>query len=195
MEQGGLIKRAARGLWYVPSDSRFTAFSLVTFLPGKHRAYVSFLSALHLHGMIEQIPQIIYAATTGPTRVKKTPAGTYSFHRIQPDFFTGFDWYRDRRDFLIATPEKALVDSLYLSSRRGKRFRSFPELDLAGTFSFLRAEEWTQRIPDMRIRKYVHEKLRLLKSHIRPKVKGNYEVLARKSARVSTSRSTGVPRG
>lgn len=35
----------------------------------------------------------------------------------------------------VASPEKALVDSFHLSSRRGKRFGSFPELDLGGTFA------------------------------------------------------------
>ncbi len=194
MEQRGLIKRAARGLWCVPSDPRFTPFALVTFLAGRHQAYVSFLSAVHLHGMIEQIPQIIYAATTGPTRVKKTPVGTYSFHRIHPNFFTGFDWYRDRRDFLIASPEKALVDSLYLSSRRGKRFRSFPELDLAGPFSFIRAGKWTKRIPDMRIRKYVLEQLKLLRRRNRRALTPNYEVSGRKSASTPTPRSSVVRR-
>ncbi len=167
MERQGLIGYVARGLWFVPADPQFTPFALIPFLAGSHRAYVSFLSAMHLHGLIEQIPQTVYAATTGHTRMKKTSVGTFSFHRIHPSFFTGFDWYRGGRSFLIAGPEKALVDSLYLSSRRGKRFGFFPEVDFSGGFSFRRARAWVQSIPDARIRKYASEQLNQLRDRSR----------------------------
>lgn len=148
MEQRGLVKKVTRGIWCVPDDPRFTPFALVPLLAGGHRAYVSLISALHLHGLIEQIPEIIYAVTTGHTRVRKTSVGTYSYHRIRPRFFVGFDWYGNRQDFLIATPEKALVDSLYLSSRKGRRFEFFPEIDLGSDFDFKRAYEWVDLIED-----------------------------------------------
>ena len=162
MEQSDLVVRAARGIWCIPDDPRFTPFSLVPFLAGGHQAYVSFLSALHLHGLIEQIPRVVYAATTAHTRTQKTPVGTFSFHRIDPRCFSGFDWYRERQTFLIATPEKALVDSLYLSSRKGKRFGRFPEIELDRRFSMRRAGEWVRRIPDLKIRKFVSERLKSL---------------------------------
>jgi len=163
MERQGVIPKVARGLWCDYSVPRFTPFLLVPFLAGSHLAYVSFVSALNLHGMIEQIPQSTFCATTGHTRLRKTPVGTFSFHRIHPNFFAGFDWYRGGRDFLIATLEKALVDSLYLSSRRGKQFRFFPEIDLGSGFRFRDAEAWAERIPYPRIRKYVHKQLEALR--------------------------------
>jgi hypothetical protein len=123
-------------------------YALVPLLAGGHRAYVSLISALHLHGLIEQIPEIMFAVTTGHTRVRKTSVGTYSYHRIHPRFFAGFDWYGRRQDFLVASPEKALVDSLYLSSRKGKRFRFFPEINLGADFDFKRAYEWVDLIED-----------------------------------------------
>ncbi len=167
MEREDLIRRVAHGLWCNATDPRFSPFLLVPFLAGTHQAYVSFLSALHLHGMIEQIPQTVYAATTGHTRVKKTPLGTYSFHRIDPRFFVGFDWYRGGRDFLIASPEKALVDSLYLSSRRGKRFGFFPELELREGFRLREAIGWAEHIPYPKIQKYVLGQLRALQKRYR----------------------------
>lgn len=157
----GLIQRVTRGIWCLPSDPRFTRFHLVPYLAARHRAYVSFLSGLHLHGLIEQIPQIIYSATTGPTRIKQTPLGTYSFHRISPNFFAGFEWYRGGQDFLIALPEKALVDTLYISSRKGRRFGFLPEIDVAA-LRFRRAVEWAKAIPDRRIQKHVIERLHTL---------------------------------
>jgi predicted transcriptional regulator of viral defense system len=162
MQREGLLVRAARGVWCNPSDARFTPFLLVMFLTGGHAAYVSFFSALHLHGMIEQIPRTVYAATTAHTSRQETPVGTYSFHRIDPRFFAGFDWYGERQDFLVATPEKALVDCLYLSSRRAKRFGTFPEIERGRRFSDRRAREWVRRIPDSRIRAHVSGKLESL---------------------------------
>jgi len=159
MERQGLLADVARGVWCVPAHPRYTPFALVHFLAGGHPAYVSLFSALHLHGMIEQIPQVVFAATTGHTRVVRTPAETFSFHRIHPEFFAGFDWYGGRQDFLVASPEKALVDCLYLSSRKGGRFRFFPEIDWGKRFRFARAGEWVRRIPDSRIRKYVDDRL------------------------------------
>lgn len=163
MEQQGLIRRVTRGVWCIPDDPRFSIYSLVPLLAGSHRAYVSLTSALHLHGLIEQIPQIVFAVTTGHTRMRRTGVATYSYHRIHPHLFGGFDWYGKGQDFLVATPEKALVDSFYLSSRKGKRFGSFPEIDLGAGFSFKRAVEWAERIPqDPWTRKYVLLRLEAL---------------------------------
>ena len=163
MEQQGLVRRVTRGVWCIPEDPRFSLYSLVPLLAGRHRAYVSLISALHLHGLIDQIPQIVFAVTTGHTRVRRTSVGTYSYHRIHPHLFGGFDWYGKEQDFLVATPEKALVDSFYLSSRKGKRFGSFPEIDLGAGFSFKRAVEWAERIPqDPWTRKYVLQRLEAL---------------------------------
>lgn len=154
LETDGRVVRVARGVWCDPEDPGFTPFALVHALAGSHPAYVSFVSALHLHGIVEQIPQVVYAATTGHTARRRTAVGTYSFHRIDPRFFDGYDWYRGGHDFLIAAPEKALIDSLYLASRKGNRFGRFPELDLTA-LRFEGAEDWIARIPYQPIRKNV----------------------------------------
>lgn len=158
MAEQGLVEGASRGLWCVPADPRFTPFALVSFLAGRHRAYVSFFSALHLLGLTHQIPRVIYAATTAHTRVTRTGLATYSFHRIHPAFFTGFDWHASGL-FLIATQEKAVVDCLYLSGRKGKRFGFLPELELPRSFSFRRARTWAHRIKEPRLRAHVLGKL------------------------------------
>jgi hypothetical protein len=88
-----------------------------------------------------------------------TPVGVFDLHRIDPRFFGGFDWFGDRQDFLAASPEKALVDCLYLSTRRGQRFGYFPELSFQRGFSARRARQWARKIPDPRIRGQVLRKL------------------------------------
>jgi predicted transcriptional regulator of viral defense system len=156
----GQIVRASRGLWCDPAEPSFSAFALVPFLIPRSRGYLSFYTALHLHGIIEQIPQVIQVATMGHRRRVTTPIGVFEFHRIDPRIFDGFDWLGDRQDVLVASPEKALVDCLYLSTRRGRRFGSFPEMAYPRSFSSRRARRWAKKIPDPRIRAKVLQKLK-----------------------------------
>ena len=157
-----MVEKITRGVWALPSHQNFSPFAVLPFLAPHQRVYLSFISALHLHGLIEQIPQIIYAATTGRGRIIETGIGTYSLHQLNPQIFGGFTWYGKRQDFLIAYPEKALVDSLYISSRKKKRFGLFPELNLGAGFNFKKTEKWAGVIPDKRIRGYVFKKLEAL---------------------------------
>lgn len=157
-----ILIKIRRGLWADANSERLSAFSLVPFLAPGHRAYVSFLSALHFHGIIEQIPQVYTIASTAHSRTFRTPLGTFQVHRISPTLFAGFDWNGPDRGFLIATAEKALVDSLYLSAHRKKQYSHFPELDFPGSFSFAIARQWARRISAARVRSAVlHELDRL----------------------------------
>jgi predicted transcriptional regulator of viral defense system len=158
MARQRLLVKAARGIWCIHTDPRFSRFGLVPYLAGNNRAYVSLLSALNLHGLINQIPQVIYAVSTGPTRLVRTAVGSFSFHQIQPGFFDGFDWNGPSRSFLLATPEKAIVDSFYLSTRKGNRFRYLPELDVTDGPVVDAINHWIDRIQDPLIRKSVKKK-------------------------------------
>lgn len=84
--------------------------------------------------------------------------GAYAIHRIAPEFFDGFILSKNGA-YYIATPEKALVDCLYLSCKKGRQFSFFPELNLTSSFSFKNASFWAKKIPDKRIQKKVIEKL------------------------------------
>ena len=159
LEKQGVIEKIYRGIWGLAGSERLSAASVIPFLFPRTRAYVSFISALHLYDIIEQIPQVMTLASPSHTKTIRTRLGTYSVHRIAPSFFAGFRWYKDEGRFLIAEPEKALVDSLYLSSRKKRQYGYFPELHFPRTFSFRRAREWAGRIPDVRIRKNVEKKL------------------------------------
>lgn len=89
-------------------------------------AYVSFEHALHGHGILDQGPIVVTCTTLGrPGRVK-TDLGELEYHRIAPHLFHGF---RREGDVLTATPEKALLDLVYLRLRRG-------EQPLAGEWNF-----------------------------------------------------------
>ena len=162
VEQGLLIK-IYRGVWAEAGDKRVSAFEVIPCLFPRQRVYVSFISALHLHGIIEQIPQVVTLASTAHTNTIRTLVGTFSVHQIDPAIFDGFDWYKGERSFLVAEPEKALIDSLYLSSRKKKQFGHFPELHFPPEFSFKKAVQWVDRIQEEKIRLYVLRKLETLK--------------------------------
>lgn len=159
----GLIVKIYRGVWAEPGVRTLSPFEMIPHLFPRRRVYVSFITALHLHGIVEQIPRVITLASMAHTSVLRTEAAVYSVHQISPALFDGFDWYKGEGPFLIAEPEKALFDSLYLSSRKKKQFGSFPELDFPPDFSFKKAGRWVRRIPEKRIRQYVMEKLETIK--------------------------------
>ncbi|NQT65987.1 MAG: hypothetical protein HQ569_00225 [Actinobacteria bacterium] len=164
LERKGLVFKVARGIWAETGNERLSPYSIIPFLLPKNRAYVSFISALHLYGIIEQIPQEINLASTIHTKKIHTKVGTFFIHQISPSFFDGFDWYEGNGSFLIAEPEKALIDSLYLSARKKKQFSYFPELYFSKSFSFKKASKWIEKIPDARIKSSVKKKLTEIKN-------------------------------
>ncbi|MFH0764035.1 MAG: TolC family protein [Candidatus Omnitrophota bacterium] len=160
LSKEGVVFKICRGVWTQEDAGALSPYAAIPYLFPNHRAYVSFISALHLHGIIEQIPQVTTLASTAHARVIRTNIGVYHVHRITPLFFTGFVWYKGSGSFLIAEPEKALVDSLYLSAYKKKRFGRFPELHFPASFSFKKVREWAGKIPSPKARVYVNKKLK-----------------------------------
>ncbi len=159
LQRQGAIFKIYRGIWAEVGNEQISPYTVIPFLFPRQRAYVSFISALHLYGIIEQIPQMITLASAAHTKTIKTAIATYSVHRIMPSFFYGFDWYKKGGNFLIAEPEKALIDCLYISARKKKQFSHFPELYFPKSFSFKKAQKWIKRIPNDKIQACVQKKL------------------------------------
>jgi len=129
-----LLTRITKGLWANTSHPHFHPLACVPYLLGKEQGYVSFLTALHLHGLVSQIPKTIQIATTGHTRKLDSPVGHYEFLQIKPELMKqGTKWSDTHLPYLIATAEKALVDMLYLSTRKKRRFLRLPEIDIRQT--------------------------------------------------------------
>lgn len=141
-----LLTRVTKGVWANTSHPYFHPLSCVPYLLGKEHGYVSFLTALHLHGVISQIPKTIQVATTGRGRSLDSAPGRYEFFQIKPELMRqGTDWSETRLHYLIASPEKSLLDTLYLATRKNRRFARMPELDV--TQSGFRVREF-ERILD-----------------------------------------------
>lgn len=148
----GQVIRLRRGVWAMPN--RVDPLALPEYLTAPFPAYVSLQSALYLHGMISQMPSVTYAVTLARTRRFTTPLGIVSLHHVQPAFFFGFDeagWSGGR----LATPEKALVDFLYLTPARSRLFRALPELEWPKEFRVSVARAIVRRIEPTRRRTMV----------------------------------------
>lgn len=129
--QKQFLTRVTRGVWANEAHPHFQALACVPYLLGKEQGYVSFLTALHIHGIISQIPKSVQVATTGRARVVDSSIGRFEFLKMKPELMRdGVEWSETRQPYLIATGEKALIDVLYISTRRKRRFAKLPELDL-----------------------------------------------------------------
>lgn len=143
-----LLTRVRHGLW--TADEHVDAYRLAEPLLAPMPAYVSLHSALHLHGMVEQIPSITYVVSLARSRRIATPHGTFSVHHIAPELFGGF--VEAAGGFKLATAEKTLFDVAYLSGGRSRLFRSLPELELPRGFRRRELHYWLARIAGERSR-------------------------------------------
>lgn len=150
LEESGLVRRLRRGLWALRSDVE--PFSVPPYLTAPFPAYVSFWSALARHGMIEQIPRQIFVASLDRTRRVATAVGIYSIHHLAPEVFGGYEGSEEVG--YLATPEKALFDTVYLHAPRGGDVL-LPELELPNGFQEGRLEHWIRRVARPRLRTLV----------------------------------------
>lgn len=156
--QDGPLVRLTRGVWANPTHPHFHPLGCVPKLIGNEQGYVSFLTALHLREIIEQIPRAMQIATTGHARELSTPVGFFEFFHLDPKMMRqGIEWSDTRIPYRIATADKALLDTFYISLRRGRRFRSLPELDLTRVTK-RRFGELLRDIDDPRIETSVRER-------------------------------------
>jgi predicted transcriptional regulator of viral defense system len=131
LEKQKFLTRITKGIWANCQHPWFHPLAVTPYLIGNEQGYVSFLTALHLHELISQIPPNIQMASTGHGRRVKTPVGNYELFQIKPELMQeGIAWSETQIPYLMATPEKALLDTLYLATRKGKRFDRLPELSL-----------------------------------------------------------------
>lgn len=82
-----------------------------------HPSYISFWSALSFHGFTEQLPRMVFIATTKRKRAIAYEDTQMKFITISPSRFFGYT--RLEGDVTMADKEKSLVDSLLLPRYAG----------------------------------------------------------------------------
>jgi predicted transcriptional regulator of viral defense system len=150
LSENEFLTRVTKGVWANTGHPYFHPLCCVPYLLGKEQGYVSFLTALHLHGVVSQIPKSIQVATTGRARSLNSLVGRYEFFQIKPELMTqGVDWSESQLPYLIASAEKALLDTLYLATRKNRRFARMPELDVIQ--SGFRPQEFARLLDELPI--------------------------------------------
>ncbi len=154
------IIHIAHGKWIFPDTD---ILALPEILTSPFPAYISLQTALYFHGMISQIPSTVYAVSVARTRFYTSAIADVSIHHIQPEFFFGYE-EKQNGSYKIATPEKALIDLLYLSPGKSRLFAGLPELEIIKNFKLTKAKNIIAQIPSVRTRSLVTQRLQKLLS-------------------------------
>lgn len=155
LAKAGLVRSVRHGTWWL--EDALDPLRLPEYLTAPLPAYVSLQTALHRHGLIEQIPEVVYAVSLARTQRVKTTVATFSFHHVAPEVFGGFE--ETEHGAKVATAEKAFFDFAYLSSGRSRLFTSLPELELPRGFRRKELSRWLEKIPSTRSRTLTSRKL------------------------------------
>jgi len=80
-------------------------------------SYISLEWALSVHGLIPELAYNTTAITTRKTMTMKNELGLFIYHSIKKELFFGYKTVQNGVNvYLLAEPEKALLDYLYLNS-------------------------------------------------------------------------------
>lgn len=94
-------------------------------------SYLSFEYALAYYNILPEMPYTITSATTKPTRTFTVENKTFSYSKMKKNAYMGYVLIKKGdKSFLIADPEKALVDYLYFVAIGKKPFNE--RLNLSG---------------------------------------------------------------
>ncbi len=118
-----ILTRLERGK-YLLTDANVSDFEIAQFLYSP--SYISFETALNYHGILSQFPVEITSATTKFPTQKIIIDKLYSYSKIKINLFTG---YYKEKNALIAYPEKALFDQLYMIAKGLKTEEYLDEMD------------------------------------------------------------------
>ena len=80
-------------------------------------SYISLQSALSYYGLIPEHVASVTSVTTGRPLTLSNEFGRFLYRHIKTDFFFGFRYWQvsQTQSAFIATPEKAILDLLYLT--------------------------------------------------------------------------------
>jgi hypothetical protein len=120
----GLLIQLRRGLYTFNDLDRANKFSLYFLANQLYRpSYISLESALGYYGLIPEKVTQTTSVTTKKTKTFKNCFGTFSFHHLKPVIFDNFISTKDEfgNPFLIASPERAVIDFIYFRLRSIKK--------------------------------------------------------------------------
>jgi predicted transcriptional regulator of viral defense system len=114
--KAGKIYQLRRGLYLIaPPYQRQQPHPFLVANHLQKASYVSLQSALSFYGLIPEVVNITTSVSTGRPERLDTPLGTFEFRHIKTELLFGYRMTElGEQSALIATPEKALLDLIYL---------------------------------------------------------------------------------
>ncbi|MCX5667856.1 MAG: hypothetical protein NTY34_06065 [Candidatus Omnitrophica bacterium] len=122
-QKKGLIIQLKRGTYILNKNDR-NIFPSRFFFANQIMwpSYVSLESALGYYGLIPEMVSDVTSVTSKKTARFKNGLGQFIYQHLKLDIFKGYSSFKDESgmDVLIAVPEKALIDFLYLNLSKFK---------------------------------------------------------------------------
>jgi predicted transcriptional regulator of viral defense system len=112
----GRIYQLRRGLYSIaPPYQKVKPHPFLVANRLQHSSYVSLQSALAFYSLIPETVNITVSVTTGRPERLGTPLGIFEFRHIKSNLLFGYQMSDlGDQEALVATPEKALLDLVYL---------------------------------------------------------------------------------
>jgi len=140
----GRIYQLRRGLYAIaPPYQKVKPHPFLIANRMQRASYVSRQTALAFYGLIPDIVHVTLSVTTGRPERRETPLGIFEFRHIKPELLSGYRMAnlqcptQASQHALVATPEKALLDLVYLQPDGDKpeylrelRLQNLERLDL-----------------------------------------------------------------
>jgi predicted transcriptional regulator of viral defense system len=127
-------------------------------------SYVSLQSALAFYGLIPEVVNVTTSVTTGRPERLVTPFGIYEFRHIKTEYLFGYQMIDlvDQKA-LVASPEKALLDLIYLQPA-GVSIPYLKELRLQNTDKLDRnlLKKYTEKFRTFKIQNVVSDLFRAI---------------------------------
>ena len=114
----GLILKLRNGFYIFPEYKTKSGFAFFAANRIYRPSYISLHSALAFYGMIPESVVQITSVTSRNTATFSNAVGEFSYKTVKPELMFGYDVkpMAEGHSFLLAKPEKALIDLLYLYS-------------------------------------------------------------------------------
>jgi predicted transcriptional regulator of viral defense system len=117
-ETQGLVEHVSTKIYINHFNQQFSPRDLVNIL--RPRSYISLESALVERGIITQNPSVLICVTPNYPQSFKSRSVSIVYRKISPELYWGYEEKATRYNkYLIAEPEKALLDWIYLNRQEG----------------------------------------------------------------------------
>ncbi len=126
-------------------------------------SYLSLEFALNYYGIIPDIAGTYTSVSSKKTNKFKTPFGIFTYQKVKLEFFTGYETHNERDvSFNIATPEKAIMDYLYLNKHRlSADFNFWKEMRIDEDYKFKKnkLDLYKELLADKKVNKLINSLL------------------------------------